>query len=75
MTAAFDEMDGWAGDGTRPAYATVKAWLDQAPPELLQTRRAQAELLFRRTGVTFNVYGDPGGSERLIARGRRVPQS
>jgi uncharacterized circularly permuted ATP-grasp superfamily protein len=66
MSAAFDEMDGWAGDGVRPAYATVKAWLDQAPPELLQTRRAQAELLFRRTGVTFNVYGDPGGSERLI---------
>jgi len=66
MSTAFDEMDGWPGDATRDAYAQVKAWLDSAPTELLQTRRAQAELLFRRTGVTFNVYGDPGGSERLI---------
>jgi uncharacterized circularly permuted ATP-grasp superfamily protein len=65
MIKAFDEMDGWTGE-IRPAYAEVRAWLDAAPPELLQTRRAQAELLFRRTGVTFNVYGDPGGSERLI---------
>jgi uncharacterized circularly permuted ATP-grasp superfamily protein len=65
MTAAFDEMDGWGGE-PRAAYAKVRAWLDEAPPELLQTRRAQAELLFRRTGVTFNVYGDPGGAERLI---------
>jgi len=66
MTAAFDEMDGWGGGEPRAAYAKVRAWLAEAPPELLQTRRAQAELLFRRTGVTFNVYGDPGGSERLI---------
>jgi uncharacterized circularly permuted ATP-grasp superfamily protein len=66
MTAAFDEMDGWGGGVTREPYAKVRAWLEAAPPELLQTRRAQAELLFRRTGITFNVYGDPGGSERLI---------
>jgi uncharacterized circularly permuted ATP-grasp superfamily protein len=66
LTAAFDEMDGWGGGERRSAYDKVRAWLEQAPPELLQTRLAQAELLFRRTGVTFNVYGDPGGSERLI---------
>jgi uncharacterized circularly permuted ATP-grasp superfamily protein len=66
MSTPFDEMNGWPGGEPRDPYAQVKAWLDTAPPELLQTRRAQAELLFRRTGVTFNVYGDPGGSERLI---------
>jgi uncharacterized circularly permuted ATP-grasp superfamily protein len=59
-------MDGWGAGEPRAAYAKVRAWLADAPAELLETRRAQAELLFRRTGVTFNVYGDPGGSERLI---------
>src|SRR5262249_44994969 len=66
MATPFDEMDGWPGDEPREAYAQVRAWLQAAPSELLQTRRAQAELLFRRTGITFNVYGDPGGAERLI---------
>jgi uncharacterized circularly permuted ATP-grasp superfamily protein len=66
MARAFDEMYGWSDGEPRSAYARVKAWLGEVPPELLETRRAQAELLFRRTGVTFNVYGDPGGSERLI---------
>jgi uncharacterized circularly permuted ATP-grasp superfamily protein len=66
MSAPFDEMDGWPGEPGREAYSRVRAWLSEAPDELLQTRRAQAELLFRRTGITFNVYGDPGGSERLI---------
>ncbi len=61
MTTAFDEMDG-----APETYREVRAWLEATPPELLQTRCAQAELLFRRTGVTFNVYGDPDGSERLI---------
>jgi len=66
MSTPFDEMDGWPGGEPREAYAQVRAWLEEAPSELLQTRCAQAELLFRRTGITFNVYGDPGGSERLI---------
>jgi uncharacterized circularly permuted ATP-grasp superfamily protein len=61
VTTAFDEMDG-----APETYREVRAWLEATPPELLQTRCAQAELLFRRTGVTFNVYGDPDGSERLI---------
>jgi uncharacterized circularly permuted ATP-grasp superfamily protein len=63
---AFDEMNGWPGSGTRAPYAEVRRWLDETPPEILQTRQAQAELLFRRTGITFNVYGDAEGAERLI---------
>jgi uncharacterized circularly permuted ATP-grasp superfamily protein len=66
MSTPFDEMDGWPGGEPREAYAQVRSWLEATPAGLLQTRRAQAELLFRRTGITFNVYGDPGGSERLI---------
>jgi uncharacterized circularly permuted ATP-grasp superfamily protein len=50
----------------REAYAQVARWLRDAPPELLETRRRQAELFFRRIGITFAVYGDPDASERLI---------
>jgi uncharacterized circularly permuted ATP-grasp superfamily protein len=54
------------GPEVRAAYAQVAAWLRSAPPELLETRRRQAELFFRRIGITFAVYGDPDASERLI---------
>jgi uncharacterized circularly permuted ATP-grasp superfamily protein len=63
--AAFDEMGG-DGQGPRDAYVRIKRWLDEAPPEYLQTRRAQAELFFRRIGITFAVYGDAQADERLI---------
>ena len=66
MTACFDEMDGWGGSDPREAYDGVRRWLEATPPEILHTRHAQAELLFRRSGVTFSVYGDAEGSERLI---------
>jgi len=66
MADPFDEMNGWSGEEPRPAYSEVRRWLDETPPEILDTRHAQAELLFRRTGITFNVYGDAEGAERLI---------
>ncbi len=50
----------------RAAYAQVAEWLRTAPADLLETRRRQAELFFRRIGITFAVYGDPDASERLI---------
>ena len=54
-------------DGShREVYARVARWLEQSPPELLAARREQAELLFRRIGITFAVYGDKDASERLI---------
>jgi uncharacterized circularly permuted ATP-grasp superfamily protein len=54
------------GPAVRPPYAEVERWLKSAPPDLLETRRRQAELFFRRIGITFAVYGDPDASERLI---------
>lgn len=70
MTArAFDETFGFApfgGDDIRAPYGEVARWLKSAPPELLETRRRQAELFFRRIGITFAVYGDPDAQERLI---------
>jgi uncharacterized circularly permuted ATP-grasp superfamily protein len=63
--AAFDEMT--LEDGSvRPAYDDLAHWLSSAPRELLAHRRDEAELLFRRIGITFAVYGDKDGAERLI---------
>ena len=65
MTVAFDEMNGTDGV-TRPAYRELAAWLSQVPPDILQQRRREAELLFRRIGITFAVYGESESTERLI---------
>src|SRR5215470_13864089 len=68
--AAFDEMHGLPGGGAardvRPAYQRVAQWLAEAPADLLDARRRQAELFFRRIGVTFAVYGQAESTERLI---------
>ena len=67
MTTAFDEMSGDGGpDAVRDSYRTLARWLEGAPPDLLQSRSRQAELFFRRMGVTFAVYGDAESNERLI---------
>ncbi|WP_374274220.1 circularly permuted type 2 ATP-grasp protein [Brevundimonas sp.] len=66
MTSAFDEMTGDGSGGVRDSYRALASWLELAPPDLLQARSRQAELFFRRMGVTFAVYGDAESSERLI---------
>ena len=65
MAAAFDEMNVPGGD-LRPAYQEFARWLKETPPEALEYRRQEAELLFRRIGITFAVYGDAEAQERLI---------
>jgi uncharacterized circularly permuted ATP-grasp superfamily protein len=65
---AFDEMNG-GGDGAaglRPAYEALNDWLKQQSSDFFNTRRSQAELFFRRVGITFAVYGENETSERLI---------
>jgi len=60
-------MTGASGPGeVRHPYRTLSRWLDAAPPDLLTSRSRQAELFFRRMGVTFAVYGDVESNERLI---------
>ncbi|RZJ00090.1 MAG: circularly permuted type 2 ATP-grasp protein [Brevundimonas sp.] len=61
----FDEMSG-DGQGVRPSYRGLQRWLADAPEGLLQARSRQAELFFRRMGITFAVYGEAESSERLI---------
>ena len=65
MAVAFDEMNGPGGD-LRPAYQELSRWLKETPPDALEYRRQEAELLFRRIGITFAVYGDAEAQERLI---------
>ncbi len=65
MQAVFDEMNA-PGGKLRAAYQELSRWLDETAPETLQYRRQEAELLFRRIGITFAVYGDAAAQERLI---------
>ena len=63
----YDEMHGWSGKAdVRDVYGPIQRWLDESPPELLEARRRQAEILFRRIGITFAVYGADEATERLI---------
>jgi len=65
MPGAFDEMTLKDGS-SRHGYAFLKNWLNSTPPDLLSLRRAEAELLFRRIGITFAVYGGAEAEERII---------
>ncbi|WP_229416190.1 circularly permuted type 2 ATP-grasp protein [Pseudoduganella armeniaca] len=55
-----------AGGSVRPHYREFAAWLAQQTPEAIERKRAEADLAFRRVGITFAVYGDNAGTERLI---------
>ncbi|XWN29229.1 MAG: circularly permuted type 2 ATP-grasp protein [Devosia sp.] len=65
MTAFFDEMAANGGE-PRDAYRQVKSWLDDTSPDQLRARSREAELLFRRIGITFAVYGEQEAEERII---------
>jgi uncharacterized circularly permuted ATP-grasp superfamily protein len=65
LCAAFDEMNG-AGDGVRVPYQAVAEWLETQKLDDLKQKLVEAETLFRRTGITFAVYGSQDASERLI---------
>jgi uncharacterized circularly permuted ATP-grasp superfamily protein len=55
---AFDEMHGIDGNGVREPYRSVHQWLEAQEIDDLVRKRGEAEALFRRTGITFAVYGD-----------------
>lgn len=61
----YDEMHDAAG-ACRPHYSGFARWLADMPAEQLQQRRREADLLFYRAGITFTLYGDDQGTERLI---------
>ena len=73
MTTKFDEMH--AGDSTvREHYRGYDRWLAAQKSDVMLSRREEAEMIFRRVGITFAVYGakdedansQNAGNERLI---------
>jgi uncharacterized circularly permuted ATP-grasp superfamily protein len=69
MPAPYDEMYQ-APDQVRGHYAAYARWLAAQPEEAMRARREEAEVIFRRVGITFAVYGakdeEGAGTERLI---------
>ncbi|ANU07377.1 circularly permuted type 2 ATP-grasp protein [Paraurantiacibacter namhicola] len=61
----FDEMRDADGN-VRPAYADYHSWLSEQEDGLMDRKHYEAESVFRRTGITFNVYGEDDAEERLI---------
>jgi len=57
-------------DSVRPHYQAYDAWLARQGADFMAKRREEAEMIFRRVGITFAVYGekdaDGAGTERLI---------
>jgi uncharacterized circularly permuted ATP-grasp superfamily protein len=62
----FDEMLSCNNEDGREPYKKLLAWLNSQNLKKLSTKSATAEELFRRVGITFNVYGDKDAEERLI---------
>ena len=60
----FSEMT--TASGVRPPYSSYEAWFAEQNTERLARKSQEAEAFFRRTGITFNVYGQSDAEERLI---------
>jgi uncharacterized circularly permuted ATP-grasp superfamily protein len=54
------------GGAVRAHYAALEGWLQQRPAGWLEQKRGEADALFHRLGITFAVYGEQQGTERLI---------
>ncbi|MEM9331390.1 MAG: circularly permuted type 2 ATP-grasp protein [Pseudomonadota bacterium] len=64
-TPSFDEMYGYENE-TRSPYSNYCNWVRGEETSRLSQKAKEAETFFRRTGITFNVYGDEEAAERLI---------
>ena len=65
MSPGYDEMHDAQG-GVRTHYAAFDEWLRQTPESEIEQKRREAEISFHRVGITFTVYGEEAGNERLI---------
>ena len=52
--------------GVRPHYACFAEWMHDTRDARIAQKRRQAEISFHRVGITFAVYGEESGGERLI---------
>jgi uncharacterized circularly permuted ATP-grasp superfamily protein len=69
MSMPFDEMYSAAGV-VREHYSEFERWLSEQSADTMRDKRAEADIVFRRVGITFAVYGEKdeegSGTERLI---------
>ncbi len=64
LAGTFDEI--LANDGARPAFRRVLEQLDRMSPEELARHQQLAELALLNQGVTFSVYSDNRGTEKIF---------
>jgi uncharacterized circularly permuted ATP-grasp superfamily protein len=64
--AFFDEMFEPGGQNVRPHYRRLAERLGTLPEADFNQRRAAVDLAFLRRGVTFTVYNDSEGTERIF---------
>lgn len=62
---AYDEMFNNAGS-VRPHYQTFFEQLQQLPATELRRRQQAADIAFLNQGITFTVYGNDEGTERIF---------
>ena len=65
LNSSFDEMFE-AEAQARPQYKTLLSCLLELPADDLRKRQREADAAFLHQGVTFTVYGDRGGTERVF---------
>lgn len=65
LKSPYDEMFVRKGL-RREHYDLFGDWLHSVDQDVLAQKRHEADLLFHKVGITFNVYGDDDGVERLI---------
>ncbi|MEP7063365.1 MAG: circularly permuted type 2 ATP-grasp protein [Betaproteobacteria bacterium] len=61
----YDEMRD-ADGGVRAHYRPFADWLARTPADRVAQKKDEAERAFHRVGITFAVYGEDQGTERLI---------
>jgi uncharacterized circularly permuted ATP-grasp superfamily protein len=64
----YDEMYGLDAKRNQPLdhCQAYQRWAQSYAPDAMASKRAQADAAFRQVGITFAVYGDDAGTERLI---------
>ncbi len=65
LNGFYDEMLAAAGQ-PRPAYRRLYEQLNRIGPDELQRRHAMAMEIFRNHGITFAVYPDAQGTEKVF---------
>jgi uncharacterized circularly permuted ATP-grasp superfamily protein len=62
----YNEMHVEERGAIRDHYREFGSWLAAQNGDSIAAKRTEADLIFHRVGITFAVYGDDQGTERLI---------